>query len=87
MIVALLAATLLLADSTTAAPPADAAAAAQPAKKKADDPNALVCRSEPVLGSRMPVKKCRTAAQAAQEKLDAQADLQKAQGGMANNPH
>ena len=86
MIIAMFAASLILTESApAAAAPAQPAAAAQPAKKKAD--NELTCRSEPVLGSRMPVRKCRTAAQAEQEKADAQADLAKAQGAMANNPH
>ena len=92
MIVAILAATMLLADSTTAlqststtaAPPP---AASQAAKKKAENQADLICKSEPVLGSRMPVRKCRTAAQAAQDKLDAQAELERAQGSQANNPH
>jgi hypothetical protein len=92
MIVAMLAATVLLADSTTAlqaasttaAPPP---AASQAAKKKAENQADLVCKSEPVLGSRMPVRKCRTSSQAQQDKLDAQAELERAQGAMANNPH
>jgi hypothetical protein len=84
MIVALLAATVLMADATTAAsqsPPPAAAA------KKADDGQKMVCKTEQVLGSRLPVKKCRTAEQAAAEKQSAQDDLQRAQGAMANNPH
>jgi hypothetical protein len=88
MFVALIAATLLMADATTAAAadtPAPAAAA-QPAKKKSDDQQ-LVCRSEQVLGSRLPVKKCRTAAQAAAEKQSAREELDRAQGAQANNPH
>jgi hypothetical protein len=90
MFVAMLVATVMLADTTTAAqaavtPPAPAAETAPPAKKKADSD--MVCRSEPVLGSRLPQKKCRTSAQAAQDKLDAQADLARSQGANANNPH
>ena len=94
MIVAMLAATVLLADSTTAlqststttaTPPTPAAT--QAAKKKAENQADLICKSEPVLGSRMPVRKCRTASQAQQEKLDAQSELERAQGAMANNPH
>ena len=93
MIVAMLAATVLLADSTTALQATGTttaptpAAASQPAKKKAENQADLVCKSEPVLGSRMPVRKCRTSAQAAQDKLDAQAELDRAQGAQANNPH
>ena len=96
MIVAMLAATVLLADSTTAlqatptqSPPAgQTTAAATPApKKQAGNQADLICKSEAVLGSRMPVRKCRTSAQAAQDKLDAQAELERAQGANANNPH
>lgn len=95
MIVAMLAATVLLADSTTAlqatspqpTPASPAAAAAPPAKKQAGNQADLICKSEAILGSRMPVKKCRTAAQARQDKLDAQAELERAQGAQANNPH
>lgn len=36
-------------------------AAAAPAKaEKANDPNKLVCKKEPVLGSRMPTRTCMT---------------------------
>ena len=95
MIVAMLAATVLMADSTTAlqatstpaTPSSEAAAATQPAKKKADNQADLICKSEPVLGSRMPVKKCRTRDQVAQDKQDARAELECAQGDMATNPH
>lgn len=94
MIVAMLAATVLLADSTTAlqatsTPPAPASqtTAAVPAPKKVGNQADLICKSEPVLGSRMPVRKCRSSAQAAQDKLDAQAELDRAQGAQANNPH
>jgi len=95
MILAMLAATVLLADSATAlqaaptpvSPAAQATAAAQPAKKQAGNQADLICKSEPVLGSRMPVRKCRTSSQAAQDKLDAQAELERAQGAQANNPH
>jgi len=87
MIVALLAATVLLADVTPAATPANAAPAAkaQPttAQKTADANSKLICKSEPVLGSRMPVKKCRTAGDAAAEKLEAQQALERMQGDNA----
>jgi hypothetical protein len=88
MFVALIAATVLMADagaSAPANPPAPAAAAAQPAKKAED--KQLVCKSEQVLGSRLPVKKCRTVEQAAQDKQDARDQLDRAQGAQANNPH
>jgi hypothetical protein len=83
MIVALLAATVLLADVTPVASSAAAAPAsktAATAQKTADSNNKLVCKSEPVLGSRMPVKKCRTVGDAAAEKLEAQQALIKMQG-------
>jgi hypothetical protein len=85
MFLALIAATVLMADATAAPAatnPPPAAAAAQPAKKPE-----MVCKSEQVLGSRLPIKKCRTAEQAAQDKQDARDQLDKAQGSMANNPH
>ena len=91
MIVAMLAATALLADAATAAQPNPAAetqspaAATEPVKKK-DSAN-VICKSEPVLGSRLPTRKCRTVEDAQREKQDAQSDLSRAQGAMANNPH
>ena len=85
MFVAMLAATILMADATTAAPVNPPAAAAQTAKK-ADDQK-LVCHTEQVLGSRLPVKKCRTAEQAAAEKQAARDELDRAQGANAANPH
>jgi len=80
--IALLAATVLLADAAPAATPAPAAPAAKAEGQKtaAADQNKLICKSEPVLGSRMPVKKCRTAGDAAAEKLQAQQELAKMQG-------
>jgi hypothetical protein len=88
MLVALLAATMLMADASTAAPanPPAPASAAQPDKKKTEDQQ-VVCKSEVVLGSRMPVKKCRTASQAAADKQNAREELERAQGAQANNPH
>ncbi len=88
MIVALLAATVLLADVTpaatpAAAPAAKAAAAPTTAQKAADSNSKLVCKSEAVLGSRMPVKKCRTVGDAAAEKLEAQQALERMQGDNA----
>ncbi len=89
MMIALLVATALMADTAAAATPATppaapAAKTAQVAKK--DDPNAMVCKSEPVLGSRMPAKKCRTQAQAAMEKEEARQQLDKMQGA-TYQPH
>lgn len=84
MIVALLAATVLLADvtpaSTLAAASTAKAAAPTTAQKAADSNAKLVCKSEAVLGSRMPVKKCRTVGDAAAEKIEAQQALERMQG-------
>lgn len=90
MIIALLAATVLMADSTTALqaapsatpaaqPQAVSATAEQNAKPKKQAGNALVCRNEPVLGSRLPTKRCRTTEQMAQQQQDDQANLDKMQ--------
>jgi len=90
MLVALLAATVLMADSTTAmqaapassGPTTQGAAATTPegAKPKTETAdNKLICRNEPVLGSRLPTKRCRTASEAAQQRLDDQAALDRMQ--------
>ena len=88
MIIALLAATVLMADSTTAlqaAPAAaaaaqpQAAAAAEQAAKPKKAGNSVVCRNEPVLGSRLPTKRCRTSEQMAAQQQQDQADLDKMQ--------
>jgi len=89
MIIALLAATVLMADSTsalqtapaTAGAPAQATAVAAEQKAKAKKPaaNALICRNEPSLGTRLPTKKCRTAEQIAQQKIEDQQNLDKMQ--------
>jgi hypothetical protein len=83
MISVLFAAAMLLADTTAAAQPAQPA---QPAKTEAaapqkakDDPNTMVCRSEPVLGSRMPVKRCRTKGDMAAQKLEDRQAIERAQ--------
>ena len=90
MIIALLAATLLMADSTTALqaasttatvaqPQAVAATAEQNAKPKKQAGNTLVCKTEPVLGTRLPTKRCRTAEQIAAQQQEDQANLDKMQ--------
>lgn len=88
MIIALLAATVLMADSTTALQAApsstpaaqpQAAAAEQGAKPKKQASNALVCKNEPVLGSRLPTKRCRTSEQMAQQQQEDRANLDKMQ--------
>ena len=90
MLVALLAATMLMADSTPATQAAPAAsgpsaqgasapapADAKPKSQTSDD--TLICRNEPVLGSRLPTKRCRTAREIAQQRQQDQADLDKMQ--------
>ena len=91
MIIALLAATVLMADATTAlqstpststtnAQPQAAAAAAEPnAKPKKQAGNTLVCKNEPVLGSRLPTKRCRTTEQMAAQQQEDQQNLDKMQ--------
>ena len=89
MIIALFAATILMADSTTAlqtapapspAPQAGAAATAPDnAKPKKTAANGLVCKTEPVLGTRLPTKKCRSVEQMAQQRQEDQANLDKMQ--------
>ena len=88
MILALLAATVLMADSTTAMQTAPAPAGVQPqaaaateqtAKPKKQANNALVCRNEPVLGSRLPTRRCRSTEQMAAQKQEDQANLDKMQ--------
>ena len=87
MIIAVLAALALLAESTPAAQsastpaptPAPAAGATTPPAKAADNPMAMVCKNEPVLGSRLPTKRCRTQGDIAQQRLDDRAALERAQ--------
>ncbi|WP_372786946.1 hypothetical protein [Phenylobacterium sp.] len=90
MISAILAAAILLADTTAALqqPAPDAAAkstataqtAAQAtAAAKKNDPQAMVCHSEPVLGSRLPTKRCRTQGDIATEKLESRQALERSQ--------
>jgi hypothetical protein len=96
MISAVLAALVLLANSDGALQTApDSSPAAKPAttphtvseatavagKAKApDDPQALVCHSEPVLGSRLTVKRCTTKAEAAMSKFEQRQELERMQG-------
>lgn len=88
MIIALMAATLLMAESATAlqvapaAPaasveaPAATAPGARPAKAKGQT---LICRNEPTLGTRLPTKRCRTAADIAEQQRDSRSTLEKLQ--------
>ena len=85
MIIALLAASVLMADSTTALQATAAQTGAQPqaAAEQNSKPkpagNSLVCRNEPVLGSRLPTRRCRTTEQMAAQKQEDQANLDKMQ--------
>jgi hypothetical protein len=71
MISAILAAGILLADAMQAqdTKPTTVTPATSIAPKK-DDTQEMVCHSEPVLGSRMPVKRCRTKGEMATRKLE-----------------
>ena len=92
MIIALLAATVLMADATTALqttassastnagqPQAVSPTAEQNAKPKKQAGNTLVCKNEPVLGSRLPTKRCRTTEQMAAQQQEDQQNLDKMQ--------
>ena len=80
MFVALIAATVLMADAASAAPttPPPAAPAAQPAKKA--EGQQMVCKSEQVIGSRLPVKKCMTKGEADMRRFEDRQDLERSQG-------
>jgi hypothetical protein len=96
MISAVLAAFVLLAnsagglqatpDSSPAAKPATtprtvSEATAVAGKTKApDDPLAIICHSEPVLGSRLTVKRCTTKGDAAMNKFQQRQELERMQG-------
>jgi hypothetical protein len=97
MIGAILVAGMLLADSTAtlqtapdaAAKPAATAQTVTPATgvaAKKSDPAALVCKSEPVLGSRLPTKRCRTQGDIATEKFESRQALERTQI-MTDNGH
>ena len=101
MISAVLAAAALLGQATTSPPPAPDLPAAKPAEtpntvspatalgarnKAADDPNALVCKSEPVLGSRLSVKRCVTRGEADMRKFEDRQNLERMQGRSTFTP-
>ena len=81
MISVVFAAAMLLADTTAAlqAPPAPAKTEAAAPEKSKDDSSTVVCRSEPVLGSRMPQKRCRTKGDMAAQKLEDRQAIERAQ--------
>jgi hypothetical protein len=66
-------------DSAQASQTAAAAPSATPAKAAKADKNEMVCKREPVLGSRMKERVCMTQAAWDQRKADARADLEKSQ--------
>ncbi len=68
--IAFLAATILMADGAAAME-----AAPDPAKPKLTAANTLICKSEPVLGTRLSTRKCRTAEQIAQRKQEDKVNL------------
>ncbi|HEY8002652.1 MAG TPA: hypothetical protein VIE16_00400 [Phenylobacterium sp.] len=83
MISAILAAGILLADTTAAvqaqaAKPTAVAPATSVAPKK-DETQEMVCHSEQILGSRMPVKRCRTKGDIATQKLEDRQTLERMQ--------
>jgi hypothetical protein len=95
MISAIFAAAALLANSAALQPAATEAPATKPtptvhtvseataiaSKTKApDDPNAIVCKSEPVLGSRLPVKRCMTKGERDMRQFEDRQALEKMQG-------
>ena len=80
MIAAVFAVALLAAGSDSAAKSADVTPAATPAKsEKVVDKNAMVCRKEPVLGSRMKQRMCMTQDQWDQRKTEARDEVEKSQ--------
>ena len=95
MISAVLAAAAMLAGPPSLPAPSDGTPAAKPAtpphtvseatavagKTKApDDPNEIVCKSEPVLGSRMTVKRCMTRGDMAMKQFEDRQQLERMQG-------
>ena len=55
------------------------ATAVGPKATAPDDPNKLVCKSEPVLGSRLPVRRCRTVADIRDRQLQDRQSVEHAQ--------
>ena len=91
MILALLAATAFQATPAPATQPNTVSPVvisreADEAKRRAQDPNTVVCKTEPVLGSRMPKKKCATVGQMAMQKFEAQQELEKIQRRDESHP-
>ena len=82
MIVLLLAAAAVLTDATVAplpVKPAPRPLTYAPAKAVDAKPDQLVCKSEPVLGSRMPVRRCHTVADIAERQLQDRQAIEHAQ--------
>lgn len=74
MMIAFLAATILMAGGA-----ATTQAAPDTAKPKLTAANTLICKSEPVFGTRLSTRKCRTVEQIAQQRQEDQANLDKIQ--------
>jgi hypothetical protein len=66
----------------TAPPPASAKTVDQAVVqgKAKDDPTQMVCKTEIPVGSRLPVKKCMTKAEAEMRKFEDRQELERAQG-------
>jgi hypothetical protein len=79
MITLVFAVALMAAGEPAAAPASGAAAPAPASGKAAKDPNAMVCRKEAVIGSRMKQRTCMTQAQWDARQADDRAELEHAQ--------
>ena len=79
MISLVFAAALLAGGADPAAQAATTSKAATPTKAAKTDKNEMVCKREPVLGSRMKERVCMTQADWDQRKADSRADIEKGQ--------
>jgi len=79
MISMMLAVALLLADAAAQPAAAEPAGAEQAAKKAKTNKDGLICKNEPVLGSRMKTKLCMTAEQWEERKASDRETLERQQ--------
>jgi hypothetical protein len=86
MFVALMFAAALMAETPKDAPAQAAQAAAAPTKTKTDDKDTLVCKNEPVIGSRMSTRICYNKQEMAQKAADDRANLERMQN-QSQLPH